>query len=425
MVTSWQKEVAMLDQYFHSPKVRGRLHASPIHDEIERLVVHLDERGYSRNVVQQYVQAVEHFAAWAFARHTEEISIDRTGIDRFLKEHVPKCRCPPPASRTVVVLRAALNHLLAVSKPPSVQDASGLKSERLIDEYMAHLEKNCGLADETLQYRARYAREFLSGIGYDLSATLDGISPQDVMRFVTDCAVRCRRSSAQVAACSLRSFLRFLNMRGLCHSGLVRAVPRIPRWKKEGLPNTLSDHELGVLLGAFDRSSVTGRRDYAMTLCMTELALRVSDVVAIDLDDIDWRNGVMSIRSSKARRCRTLPITDQLGKAIARYLKAGRPTVGSRRLFVRHRAPVCDPVSPALVRGVIRRACERAGLPADKTGTHILRHTTASRLFQRGASLKDVADLLGHRSLETTTIYTKVNLPLLASVALPWPEVQP
>lgn len=415
----------MLDQYFHSPKVLGRLHTSPIHDEIERLVVHLDERGYSRNVVQQYVQAVEHFAAWSFARRSRGVFIDRTSVDRFLNEHVPKCCCPPPASRTVVVLRAALNHLLVVSKPPSEQDTSELKSERLIDEYLDHLQKNCGLADETLHYRARYAREFLSGVGYDLSATLDGITPQDVMRFVTDCAVRCRRSSAQVAACSLHSFLRFLNTRGLCRPGLARAVPRIPVWKKEGLPNTLSGRELGALLRAFDRSAATGRRDYAMTLCMTELALRVSDVVAIDLDDIDWRNGVISIRSSKARRCRTLPITDHLGKAIARYLKSGRPTVGSRRLFVRHRAPVGYPVSPALVRGVIRRACERAGLPADKTGTHILRHTTASRLFQHGASLKDIADLLGHRSLETTTIYTKVNLPLLASVALPWPEVQP
>lgn len=415
----------MLDQYFRSQKVLGRLRASPIHAEIERLAVHLDERGHSWTVVQQYVQAVEHFATWASTRRTKGISIDEATVDRFLKEHIPKCRCPPPASRTVVTLRAALNHLLAISKPRSEPDASESKGDRLIDEYLAHLQKNCGLAVETLHYRARYAREFLSGVGYGTSTTLDELMPQDVMRFVTDYAVRCKRSSAQVAACSLRSFLRFLNTRGLCRSGLVRAVPRIPVWKKEGVPNTLSEREVDVLLGAFDRSTATGRRDYAIVLCLTELALRVSDVVAIDLDSIDWRHAVISIRSSKGRRCRSLPLTDRLGKAIALYLKSGRPTVETRRLFVRHRAPIGHPVSSALVRGVIRRAYERADLSDDLTGTHVLRHTTASRLFQRGASLKDVADLLGHLSLETTAIYTKVNLPLLSSVAMPWPEAQP
>lgn len=414
----------MIDQYFRSPKVLGRLRASPIHDEIERLVVYLDERGHSRNVVQQYVQGVEHFAAWASTRRTRGISIDQATVDQFLKEHVPKCRCAPPATRTVVTLRASLNHLLASSKPRSERDPTRPKGERLIDEYLARLQQNCGLAAETLHYRARYAREFLSSIGYNASSTLDDVGAQDVTRFVTDYAVRCKRSSAQVAACSLRSFLRFLNTRGLCRSGLIHAVPRIPVWKNERLPNTLSERELNVLLSTFDRSTATGRRDYAIALCMTELGLRVSEVVGIDLDDIDWRHGVISIRSSKGRRSRSLPLTDRLGKAIALYLKSGRPNVEARGLFVRHRAPIGQPVSPALLRGVICRAYERTGLSGNRTGTHILRHTTASRLFQRGVSLKDIADLLGHRSLETTAIYTKVNVRLLASVALPWPEVQ-
>lgn len=415
----------MLDKYFRSPKVLERLRTSPIHDEIERVVVYLDERGHSWTVVQQYVEAIEHFAAWASTRRTGGISIDQTTVDRFLKEHIPKCHCPPPASRTVVTLRAALNHLLVISTPRSERGSSGSKSTRLIDEYLAHLQRNCGLAAETLHYRARYAREFLSGLGHDASATLERLTPQDVMQFVMDYGARCKRSSAQVAACSLRSFLRFLNMRGLCRSGLVRAVPRIPMWKHEGLPKTLSERELGAVLGAFDRATAVGRRDYAITLCMTELGLRVSEVAAMDLDCIDWRHGSISIRSSKGRRFRHLPLTDRLGKAIARYLKSGRPTSAeSRLLFVRHRAPIGQPVSRALVRGVVRRAYERAGLPGDRTGTHVLRHTTASRLLQRGASLKDIADLLGHLSLDTTAIYAKVNLPLLASVALPWPEVR-
>lgn len=415
----------MLKRYFRSAAVLSRLRASAIHDEIERLVIRLDERGHSPLVVQQYVQGVEHFSRWLTTRRKGNILVDRTAVERFLQEHIPKCHCPPPASRSTISLRAALNHLLlAIRAGEKTPASSKSDDERLIDEYVAHLKKNCGLAAATLHYRARYAREFLQALTRHGSDPLEALNPRDVMRFVTDYAVRVKRSSAQVAACSLRSFLRFLHMRDLCGTGLSHAVPRIPVWKNEGLPKTLSEHELDAVLGAFDRGCATGRRDYAIALCMTELGLRTSEVVAIDLDGIDWRHGAIIIRSSKGRRSRSLPLTDRLGKAIALYLKSGRPPDESRQLFVRHRAPVGQPVGPALVRGVIRRAYERAGLPGNRTGTHILRHTTASRLFQRGASLKDIADLLGHLSLETTAIYTKVNMPLLASVALPWPEVK-
>lgn len=414
----------MLDQYFHSPRVLGRLRASPIHDEIERLVVYLDGRGHSYDVVQQYVQGVEHFGAWTAAEHKGAIPFEQSAVDQFLKEHIPKCRCPPPASRSVVPLRAALNHLLFISRAEEEVAPSGSAGERLIGEYVAHLADNCGLAAETLLYRARYAREFLSGIAYAGPAALGSLTPQDAMQFVTKYAGRCKRSSAQVAACSLRSFLRFLLMRGLCGRGLVNAVPRIPQWKQEGVPKTLSQDQLIAVVGAFDRTCATGRRDYAMALCMTELGVRVSEVTAIQMDDIDWRNGTIHIRSSKGRRVRSLPLTGGLGKAIAQYLKSGRPSVQSRRVFVRHRAPVGRPVSAALVRAVVRRAYKRADLPKTTTGTHVLRHTTATRLYQHGASLKDIADLLGHQSLETTAIYAKVNLSLLASVALPWPEEQ-
>lgn len=409
----------MLEQYFRSPRVLGRLRTSPIHDQIKRLVIHLDERGHSHTVVQQYVEAVEHYTTWATAERKEVLPPDKAVVDGFIRNHLPQCQCPPPASRTVATLRAALNHLRVSCGVDAPSTAEG---EPLIDAYVAHLKENRGLAAATLHYRARYAREFISCLGQDPSSALQALAPQEVMRFVMNYATKCKRSSSQVAACSLRSFLRFLHTRGLCRAGLVQAVPRIPQWKKEGIPKTLSEEELDAVRGAFDGTSATGKRDRAMTLCMTEIGLRVSEVVAIDLDDVDWRNGSIRIHSPKRRRWRVLPLTAELGSTIADYLEAGRPDTGTRRLFVRHRAPAGRPVSPALVRGVVRRAYARVGLPENTTGTHVLRHTTATRLYQRGVSLKEVADLLGHESLDTTAIYTKVDLPRLASVALPWPE---
>jgi site-specific recombinase XerD len=161
-----------------------------------------------------------------------------------------------------------------------------------------------------------------------------------------------------------------------------------------------------------------------MALCMVEMGLRVSEVVRIEIADLDWRHAVLTIRAAKGRRVRQLPLSERMGNAVAEYLRTGRPGSSCRNAFLRHTVPVGTAVTRELVRGVMRRAYARCGFN-DWTGTHLLRHTAASRVHQRGATLKEVADLLGHRSIDTAKIYAKVNLPQLRAVALPWPEVQP
>jgi integrase len=148
-------------------------------------------------------------------------------------------------------------------------------------------------------------------------------------------------------------------------------------------------------------------------------------VIALRLEDIDWREGTLRIAGGKVGRTRELPLTHGVGQAIAEYLRSGRPATSCRQVFVRHTVPVGIAIGPSLIRGVIRRAFARTEGCSHWAGTHVLRHTAASRLHRRGAGLKEVADLLGHRSLDTTAIYTKVDLPALAAVALPWPEGQP
>ena len=245
------------------------------------------------------------------------------------------------------------------------------------------------------------------------------------MAFTAGYAARCRPSSAQVAASSLRSLLRFLQLHGDCGPALVAAVPHLPSWRLDHLPRTMTDEQLRRFLARFDRSTPTGRRDYAMALCQVDLGLRVSEVSALRLEDLDWRAATLRIAGGKSRRTRELPLTEGVGRAIAEYLRRGRPATTCRHVFVRHTVPVGTAIGTELIRGVIRRAFARVEGCAHWTGTHALRHTAATRLHRRGASLKEVADLLGHRSIDTTAIYTKVDLPTLAAVALPWPEVQP
>lgn len=418
----------MLDQLFRRPRVLDRIRANVLGAWIELYVAYLDARGHPPGVIQQYVQAVEHLGAWLTSEHIAVEAMTRATIDSFLRDHLPHCHCPTPAPTCLYQVRAALAHLphvpgvrLSPAEPPSARHAADVA----VEHYVRYLRETCGLAESTCTYRARYAREFLHAKFADGPTKWETIRPEDVMAFTAGYAARCRPQSAQVAAASLRSLLRFLQLRGECGSALVAAVPHIPSWRLDHLPRTMTDEQIRMFLARFDRSMPTGRRDYAMALCQVDLGLRVSEVSALRLEDLDWRAATLRIEGGKSRRTRVLPLTDGVGRAIAEYLRRGRPTTTCRHVFVRHTVPVGTAIGTELIRGAIRRAFAGVEGCTRWTGTHALRHTAATRLHHRGASLKEVADLLGHQSIDTTAIYTKVDLPALASVALPWPEGQP
>jgi integrase/recombinase XerD len=418
----------MLDQHFRRPRVRDRIRANVLGDWIELYVAYLDARGHPPGVIQQYAQAVEHLGAWLSSEHIAIDAVTRATIASFLHDHLPHCQCPTPAPTCLYQVRAALAHLphvpgihLSSAQPASARNPVDVA----VEHYGRYLRETCGLAESTCTYRARYAREFLRAKFADGPMKSETIRPEDVMAFAAGYAARCRPQSAQVAASSLRSLLRFLQLRGECESALVAAVPHIPSWRLDHLPRTMTDEQLRLFLDRFDRSTPTGRRDHAMALCQVDLGLRVSEVSALRLEDLDWRAAILRIEGGKSRRTRVLPLTDGVGRSIAEYLRQGRPTTTCRQIFVRHTVPVGTAIRTELIRGAIRRAFAQVEGCVHWTGTHALRHTAATRLHRRGASLKEVADLLGHQSIDTTAIYTKVDLPTLATVALPWPEERP
>jgi site-specific recombinase XerD len=187
------------------------------------------------------------------------------------------------------------------------------------------------------------------------------------------------------------------------------------------LPRALSEGDLRAVLAQFDTRTATGQRDLAMLRCMSDLGLRVGEVVALTLDEIDWRRGVLMIPAGKSRRARLLPLPATLGRAITDYLRRGRPTSADRHLFLRHSVMAGTPVTHTLIRGVFRRAYVKATGRCDSVGTHVLRHTAAARMRATGHSLKGIADILGHQSVDTTAIYVKLDVEALRTVALPWP----
>jgi site-specific recombinase XerD len=197
-------------------------------------------------------------------------------------------------------------------------------------------------------------------------------------------------------------------------------VPTVRRWKHASLPRYLTDDAVKAVLGSCDETTPNGVRDRAILLLLVRLGLRAGEVTTLALDDIDWRGGHLLVRRAKPRRERSLPLPHDVGQAIVAYLKCGRLRTPCRAVFLQARPPF-EPLTPRGVSDVAQRALARAGLSVVRPGAHVLRHTAATQMVRRGVTLKQVADVLGHASLQTTAIYAKLDLDTLARVALPWP----
>src|SRR6266566_3683537 len=216
--------------------------------------------------------------------------------------------------------------------------------------------------------------------------------------------------------CRLRSLLRFLHLSGRAGS-LADAVPTIARWRLDSLPRGLESGQATLLLDSCDLASPVGRRDRAMLSLLVRLGLRAGEVAALEIDDFDWHRGEVVIRGKGDRRER-LPLPVDVGEAVAVYIMDGRPSLESRRLFMRVRAPMGD-ASKSSVQRAVRQACDRVGIPW--CGTHRLRHTAATEMLRSGASLPEVGQVLRHQSIATTAIYAKVDRVGLRTLARPWP----
>jgi site-specific recombinase XerD len=416
----------MLEDVVTDRRGREEIESSGFAESIEELAAYLVSRGYASRTVRFYEQGAVHFARWAGRKKVAPSDVTAELLESFLSRHLTRCRCPDPGVRQRHTVRAALRHFEVVLDEGghrSPQRAEGsTAADREVERFDEHLRTTCGLRESTRLYRRRYVREFLHEFFGDGQVDVARLGPQDVVSFVSRRASRLKSGSAQVLASSLRSYFRFLRLCGDCGESLVIAVPSTANWKLAGLPKTLTDDELSRLLGAFDRSTAAGRRDYAIARCLANLGLRAGEVARLRLDDIDWRKATLQIVGGKSRRDDDLPLPGSVVSAIAAYVRRDRPKTATRHVFVRVRAPVGQGITARVVRNVIMRAALRADLDKTVTGTRILRHTAATRMLRRGASMKEVADVLRHRCLDTTAIYAKVDLSRLATVAEPWPE---
>jgi site-specific recombinase XerD len=287
-------------------------------------------------------------------------------------------------------------------------------------DYDGHLQRVLGAAPATRQRYGTTVRRFLRFCFGTGTPDWAALSVETVVDFIRREAATKTGHGRSAPAVAVRSFLRFLAVRGVVPTGLDRAIPTVRRWRHASLPPRLSDVQVDQLIAAAGVGPAA-RRDRAILLLLARLGLRADEVVRLDLDDLDWHNGLVHLSAGKGRRGRVLPLPREVGAALADYLRHDRPAAQSRRVFLTA-TPAAQPLGgPAAISILVKRRLARAGVPvAGRIGAHLLRHTAASRMANRGASFKDIADVLGHRSLQTTALYAKLDLGTLAAVALPW-----
>lgn len=297
--------------------------------------------------------------------------------------------------------------------------------DRLVESYQQYLREVRGLAPGTCAGYRFHVQGFLTEqrkrVGGDL--VLSRLRGAEIMKFLTRQRIRYRPVGLQYLASALRSFLRFLALRGQCAAELVQAVPRVQAGPRMGLPSALSEAQLQTLLASLTPQTLAGARARAVVLCLAKLGLRAGEVARLALDDLDWRQGTLRLTQTKGRRERLLPVAPVVGQALAHYLQFDRSATRHRRVFVALKGG--QPLTSAQVSQLTVAALQRAHLFFPSAGAQLLRRTFATHLAQKGSSVKEIADLLGHRSLNTARFYIQSNLSLLQTVAQPWPEVMP
>ncbi|WP_282811078.1 tyrosine-type recombinase/integrase [Thauera humireducens] len=391
---------------------------------LESYLDHLRSVEYSESSLRKKRPVITAFARWARSNEITEAVLSERHIEVFVTCSFPGQTNPARYARSA--LRLWLNYLRAEGwvAPPVVAANAGSQSraDELLRRYAHHLRTDCGLAEKSLLVYLPFVRDFLAEQATQIEADApDALDAPTIRRFLLKHARNRSSEYCRLLAISLRSLCRFLFLHGDAQLDLSRGVPSVRRWRQAGIPVFLTPAEVERILATPNRSSSRGRRDYAILLLLARLGLRASEIVGLELDDLHWRTGEM-ILHGKGRIRQRLPLLADVGEAIATYLRQDRGSCTSRRVFLREKAPCGGLTGPASIGHVVRLAFARAGIkPASRGAAHLMRHSLATRMVRHGASLSQIAEVLRHRSENSSAIYAKVSCEALRGVARPWP----
>ena len=403
----------------------------PVAEDVDHIATHLttfahhlEVVGYSVVSQRGYRSEAEHFACWLRLSRIRWRDVNETVIDRFAQHD---CRCPLRRKRGMLAERTGPAHRGRGARrfidflyergviPPANLVPAALEDPRL-SAFCLWLKRHRGATDETIRRYLHEASRWLFSLGGDPAAYDAGT----IRSVVLNQEPRRSRASVQMTTTVLRSYLRFLAVRGECRPELAHAVPPAPRRRLATIPRYAGPAVIERIIESCNTTTPVGIRDRAIILLLGRLGLRAGDVWRLRLADIDWANALLRVHG-KGRRPTRLPLPQDVGDAVLAYLERVRPKVREERVFLRIQAPFRPFASSTEIAGIVARVLARACIDGVPTGAHVFRHSLATSMLRAGASLESVGTVLRHRSPNTTAIYAKVDVAMLETVAQPWP----
>jgi integrase/recombinase XerD len=388
------------------------------------------EHGFSRHTIRQHLFNLSHLNEHlSDTKRGAHQGVNSGDIAAFFKAYPSRCRKRRAPDKHLRRVRYSVNRFLDYLRDSRLRDyAPQPKIYRpLLDAYLQWMRHYQHVAEGTLQVRSHSITQFLEWLGpQTISEGLSRLTAQRIQAFFLRYARSMGRSARRSMQSALRTFLRFCWHQGYIKRPLDRAVPTLRTYKLATVPRGLTDPQAQQVLRVINRNSHAGRRDYAIMQLLYTYGVRGGQVRALRLEDIDWAQNQILFRASKQGKDSRLPLTAPVGEGLLDYLQNSRPSYSYPHVFLTCRAPYRPLAHSSSLSAIVERHLLTAGIELPTKGAHTFRHGFATRMLQQGHALKAIADMLGHRHLSTTFIYTKVDFNALKQVALEWPqEVSP
>lgn len=395
--------------------------SGPLEEWAAGFAGYLAAAGYAPTSIELRVRLFAHLSRWCGAETLLPARLDASAIDRFLVVRIAShVDLSSPATLAPVI--SFLRSIGAVPPAPEPEDVAVGAVDALLDRWGAFLLSERALMPSTVKYYRVLAEPFVASRLRGSVLEWDAVDAAVVAGFVSATIPQLPIGMGKLTITALRSLLRYLFSIGVVADRLDAVVPGRAGYRDASLPRAVTAEQVAMMVAATGGDSVVRRRDRAVLAVFSRLALRAVDVAALELGDLDWRAGTIRVRG-KGGQIDLMPLPADVGQALAEHLRGVRPaTAAGRAVFFCCRAPFTA-LSVAGIQGIVQQAGRRAGLGA--VGAHRLRHTVATATINAGASLEEVGQLLRHRGLASTTIYAKVDLVRLGSIARPWPGSAP
>ena len=393
----------------------------PLGLEVDGFCKWLHEQGYSRSVMCRHIAKVSQFNHYLRYHGIKDCrDVKALHVDGFIGRHLSKhdrnsSRQSTAAIRCLVKYLSIRGILTSTAVPPPY--------EGILNEYTTYLKRHRGLADSTVKIYRYYLIPFLQSLdGRNIFKSLSEVSPQQVHAFFAKQGQGIASTTRGQIQATLRAFFSFCTRQGYVAENLVEAVPKVFRYRLSSVPHHISEQNARILLESIDRSKRAGLRDYAIALLLHTYGVRGAQIRSLRLEDIKWRQSHIRFRSCKGGKEIIDPLTNAAGESLLDYLRYGRPEAVYREVFLTDRAPF-HPLKADNLYTMIAARIRRLGITGSALGPHGFRHGFATRLVNAGQPLKIIADMLGHRDLNSTFIYTKIDFETLKQLPLDWPEV--